>query len=152
MERIIAMIHLREIDESNWLDCIDLKHEDERFVGSPAFILADAYVSRHYMTAYAFYMGETIVGMTLLQNEPTNHEKGYAFTEFFIDDRHLRKGYGRQAVGFCLEKLRENGFAVAKVCVEEKNDICLAFCRSCGFTESRRTDWDSRYIDFSMIL
>ncbi|MCL1883236.1 MAG: GNAT family N-acetyltransferase [Defluviitaleaceae bacterium] len=147
------MILLQEIDEDNWLDCIELEHENRRFVESAVFNLADAYVSRHYMTAYGIYNECTIVGMVLVRNEPANYTKNYAFTEFFIADNYLRKGYGRKAVAALLAMLKnEKGFDVARICVDEENYIALKFFKKCGFIEESGACWDSRYIDFSIRL
>jgi len=147
------MITLRDIDDDNFNDCVDLALEDERFVGSATYVLAGAYACRHYMTTYGIYKDNEVIGMVQVRNKPANHEKGYAFSEIFIAKNHLRKGYGQQAVAVILKKLKhDNGFESARVCVDVENPISQNFFKKCGFTEVGKASWDDRYIDYSISL
>jgi RimJ/RimL family protein N-acetyltransferase len=139
------VLTIKEIDRSNWLECVDLKHDDHRFVGSAEFVLADAYVSRDYMTAYGIYAENTMVGVVLVRNKPEN--EAYAFSEFFIADDHLRKGYGREAVLLLLRKLKLDGFKKINICVDKENNIALKFFEKCGFSKIGAASWNENYLD-----
>jgi diamine N-acetyltransferase len=147
------MISLREIDYDNFIECVDLEHKDERFVGSAVFTLANAYVVRHHMTTYGIYKNDTMVGLVQIRDKPSEHGNVYGFSEMFIADNHLRKGYGSEAVTAILNKLKyEKGFNTVKICVDEENEIAMRLYKKCGFIEGKRADFDNRYIEFSINL
>jgi|GEM_PF-1771076 len=147
------MIHLHEIDYENFVECIGLEHKDERFVGSPLLTLASSYVSRHHMTTYGIYADETMVGMVQIRDKPSELGNIYAFSELFIADNHLRKGYGSAAVTVILDKLRrEKGLTQFTICVDDENEIARNMYKMCGFREDKRVDWDERYIEMVMDL
>jgi predicted acetyltransferase len=150
---MLPNITLRDIDDSNFYVCAELQHENERFVVSPTFFLAESYAWRHSMTTYAINHDDEVVGLVQLRNKPATHERNYAITEIFIADNHLRKGYGQQAVAVILHKLKhDNGFATAKVSVDKENHIGQAFFKKCGFTAGGESAWNDDYIDFSINL
>ena len=147
-------ITLRKIDDDNFFACVELKHADERFVASAVFTLADAYASRHYMTTYAIYHLEEVVGLVMVRKKPAYHNRNYSLTEIFIADNHLRKGYGRQAMAAILHKLKyDNGFTEAKVCCDNENTVAQAFFQQCGFTIIGPSPWNPEdYTDMSISL
>ena len=146
-------ITLRDINDDNFFACVELPHENERFVAAPVFVLADAYACRSYMTTYAIYCDEEPVGLVMVRNKPADHGKGYAFTEIFIADNHLRKGYGRRAVAAVLHKLKhDNGFDTAKITVDMENHIAQNLFKKCGFIAQGPSGWNEDYIDFAMSL
>jgi len=148
----VKIIILKEITEDNFYDCIELQ-QSCKFVESAVAIVADAYVTRNYMTPYALCHNDDVVGLVSVRNEPAEHTKNYAFTEFFIADNYRGQGHGRAAVMALLAKLKgENGFVSARICVDVENEDALAFFKKCGFTEDGIAPWNDRYIDLSYSL
>jgi hypothetical protein len=82
------MISLIEVDQSNFDECTELKRKSERFVGSAAHVLAEAYVHRRNSTAYGIYENDVAVGLVILRDRP-DAGQAYAFTNLFIAD-HIR--------------------------------------------------------------
>lgn len=89
------MITLREVDQYNFDDCMQLKRESSLFVGSAEYVLANAYIYRSDSTAYAIYDGQTVVGLVIVRDRP-EQGSAYSFTELFIADDYQRKGLGKQ--------------------------------------------------------
>ena len=104
------MISLRQIDSSNYRECIELSvaPDQQRFVASNLQSLADAYVWREAAEPYAVYSDDEMVGFALLFPladggdddaipEPGT-ERGYILVRLMIDDRFQGHGYGRAAL------------------------------------------------------
>ena len=49
-------------------------------------------------TAYAICDKDTIVGLVIVRDRPEADNRYYSFTELFVADDFLGKGYGNQAV------------------------------------------------------
>ena len=69
MEDFLNNIALRQIDESNFLDCfaLELAAGQEKFVSSPIRSLAQAYVYRNQCTPFGVFAGGRMVGYVMLQ-------------------------------------------------------------------------------------
>ena len=101
------MVELRDITESNYNDCLNLKVADNQrnFVASNTYSLAQAWV--FYDTAYPFaiYADDTMVGFIMMG---FCKPKGiYNIWRFMIDEHFQGKGYGKAALLLAVKYLKE---------------------------------------------
>ena len=98
----MTTITLRKIDETNFIDCFNLKlaENQEKFVSHPIRSLAQAYVYFHQCTPFGIYAGDTMVGYVMVIYDLDTGE--YNLWHLMIDCRYQRNGYGKQAVRLCL--------------------------------------------------
>ena len=91
------MIYFKEITRENFDDCLFLEvtEEQEDFVASTMFSLAEAYVFTEN-TPLAIYNDKEMVGFLMYELDPDDNE--YWLTRLLIDKKYQNKGYGRQAV------------------------------------------------------
>ncbi len=137
---------LKEVGADNFEEIVGLKRESVRFVGSPEYVLAEAYIYRSDSTAYGIYSGDEPVGLAVIRDRP---EDGYpySFTGLFIADGHQKKGLGQAAVEAILAKLRADGLRdEVEIQVHEKNEPALKIYRRCGFEEVRRAGWNPEFL------
>lgn len=136
------MVTLREVDAANFEEVVSMERESILYVGSPEYVLAEAYIYRDDSTAWAIYAGDTPVGLVILRDRP---EKGYpySFTDLIIADNHQRKGYGQAAVEAIMRKFREEGLRDdVEIQVRCQNEPALKIYRRCGFEETGRARWN----------
>ena len=112
------MIEFRQITFSNWNECINLKvtEEQENYVGSNLYSLAEAYVainSGESPVLYAIYTDDVMVGFLMyvhIDGEPeaTDYQihDHYFMLRLLIDKNHQGKGYGKQAVSKMIEEIK----------------------------------------------
>lgn len=144
--RGVFMIILREVDQYNFNDCIDLKRESNLFVGSAEYVLANAYIYRYDSTAYAIYDDQTVVGLVIICDRP-EQGRAYSFTELFIADDYQRKGLGQAAVEEIMRKLRsEKRSDIAEIQVHYTNEPAIKIYERCGFSEIERAKWNNDFI------
>ena len=64
----MSKIEIRRIDESNFIDCFNLKlkKEQERFVSHPIRSLAQAYVYRNQCQPFGIYKDDTVIGYVMV--------------------------------------------------------------------------------------
>ena len=140
------MITLREVDQYNFNDCIDLKRESNLFVGNAEYVLANAYIYRNDSTAYAIYDDQTVVGLVIIRDRP-EQGSAYSFTELFIADDYQRKGLGQAAVEMIMHKFRKDKHsAVAEIQVHCTNGPAIKIYERCGFSEIKRAEWNNDFI------
>jgi diamine N-acetyltransferase len=99
-------VTLREINADNWLAVLRLETlpEQNGFVASNAFSLAEAYVYYPGAIPLAIYNDDTLVGFTMYGLD--DDDGNYWIARLMIDRRHQRKGYGRAAMEQIVERLR----------------------------------------------
>ncbi|MBR6791260.1 MAG: GNAT family N-acetyltransferase [Oscillospiraceae bacterium] len=132
------MIRLDEINEDNWRLPLEVAENQKTFVAPPASILARAYAYRHSRSmAYVIYADDTPVGMAMYHDcDPLD---AFDFSQFFIDARYQRKGYGRTAVRAILELMKADGkYQKVVLCYIEGNDAARRLYESFGFRETDR--------------
>src|SRR5690554_1027440 len=89
------MIVLKDITFENLSECESLERKDTRYVGSPLWVIAEAYLHRDNTTAHAIYIDNTIVGLVCLIWDKKSE---YSFANLLIADNHQGLGYGKKAV------------------------------------------------------
>jgi len=87
----------------------------------------------------AIYHDEILVGYIMLQYDPAESSSS-GISEFFIDHRFQRRGYGRAALTLAIEWLKEHARAshIHLLC-ELENAPARALYFSAGFKNSGRT-------------
>ena len=138
-------IELKKIDESNFIACFNLKLKpgQEAFVSDPVRSLAQAYVYYHQCTPFGIYAGDKMVGYVMVIYDYDLEE--YDIWHMMIDKKYQHRGYGRAALGKCLEYISTKPFGasgrVALTC-NRKNAAALSLYMSMGFSETGAGDED----------
>lgn len=137
------MIRLEEINQSNWLQAVNLSVSDDQkgFLDSAKGIIARGYIYRDCRAkVWAIIEGETVVGLAMvrdLDEEPACYE----LQQFMIDRRYQNKGYGTAALSIIIDTLRaERKYSCIEVCVNKNDQPAIHVYVKAGFV-------DSGYID-----
>ena len=129
-------ISLRKIDESNFLDCFQLKLApgQEAYVSHPIRSLAQAYVYYSQCTPFGIYAGDKMVGYVMVIYD--YDEETYNIWHMMIDEAQQDKGYGKAAMQKVLEYIKTKPFGtsnrIALTCNTE-NAPALHLYTSLGF-------------------
>ena len=138
-------VTLKNIDESNFIDCFNLKlgEGQEKFVSHPIRSLAQAYVYYHQCTPFGIYAGDRMVGYVMVIYD--YDEETYNIWHLMIDRAERGKGYGTAALHRVLEYILTKPFGqsshVLLTCSPENRRAYDLYHRL-GFTESGRRDED----------
>lgn len=134
------MIHLVDIDGSNWRVPLKVSKEQEQYVANSTTILARAYAYRDSGShALLVYEDETPVGMVLYHGEESMG--AYVFSELFVDEHFQGKGYGKAATKLVLENMKKDGkYNRVILCYIEGNDAAQKLYESFGFVETERDE------------
>lgn len=146
-ERVTGrMVELREVDRTNFNDCTALERKSNLYVGDAVYILAQAYIYRQSSTAYAICDNDTIVGLVILLDRPEADDKYYSFTELFVADDFLGKGYGNQAVEAIIRKFRAEGLRKqVEIQVHHSNQIAKKIYEKLRFVKVGTAKWDEGF-------
>lgn len=139
------MIELHPVTPDNWRLGLKVSAEQERFVASPAVLLARAYAYReHGGRAFVIYDDETPVGMALYYYYFDEDGRGaYDFSQLFIAERYQGRGFGTKAAEMILDLMREDGrFDTVTLCYIEGNDEARRMYEKLGFTHTGEADGD----------
>ena len=92
------MIKLKEITADNLEDVLKLKvsKNQENFVSTTAYSLAQAYVYRGNAYPFAIYADDTLVGFIMFGFYELRNQ--YTLWKFLIDEKYQNKGYGKIAL------------------------------------------------------
>lgn len=129
------MIELREINENNYEQCFELDAgvENENFVDTVIYSLAEAWVYRKDTEAFAIYENNTMVGFVSLYVGENN----FQIINFLIDAAYQKKGLGTEAAKMCIRFLqREYHAGIISVPVETENISAQKFWHRLGFAVS----------------
>ena len=139
----MKQVQLLPIDDENRLgDCENLRRKSKRYVGNAMWLIGLAYVNRGVVTAYGIYDGDTLVGLTLL-NETTCCKIG----EMMIGDKFQRRGYGAAAVRAVIERCRaQKKFPEISLVVHKSNEIAIHMYEKCGFARTGNAAWDENFL------
>ena len=141
----MSKIELRRIDESNFIDCFNLKlkKEQERFVSHPIRSLAQAYVYYKQCTPFGVVADGEMVGYGMVIYDYDIPE--YDVWHMMIDASRQGRGYGRAALQAVLDYIRTQPFGdsrrVALTCNHE-NAAALKLYREAGFQPTSVSDED----------
>jgi diamine N-acetyltransferase len=138
-------VTLRNIDESNFLECLKLKLAEgqEKYVSNPTRSLAQAYVYRRQCTPFGIYCGDVMVGYVLVLYD--YDEEAYNIWHFMIDSDLQGLGFGKAAVGKVLEYISTKPFGksgTVLLTVNPENTAADKLYRKFGFAPTGRSDGD----------
>lgn len=146
-------ISLQPIDESNFLDAFQLKlaPEQEAFVSNPVRSLAQAYVYRSQCQPFGIFALDRMVGYVMVIYDYDIPE--YDIWHMMIDRDFQGRGYGKAAMGKCLEYIRTKPFGssnrVALTCNRD-NSAARRLYEAFGFRPTGAEDEDE--IELALML
>ena len=128
------MVELREITKENYEEILSLQVSKEQrgFVPTVTEALAQAWVYRDTAYPFAVYANGEPVGFIMLGYYEEKEQ--YTVWKFLIDEKHQRKGYGKEALRAAIEWLQQT-FRVTEVflgCAHE-NHAAEKLYASVGF-------------------
>lgn len=102
------MIHFEEVNRDNWRLELKVLEEQKKYVSDSLSILARAYAYRDSRSkAFVIYEEQLPVGMVMYYD--CDELSAYNLSQFFIDYRYQRRGYGLKAVKKMLELMQADG-------------------------------------------
>ena len=127
------MIHLAPVTSENLDVCVRLKVEpnQQRFVATNVFSLAQAYVNPDTAHPYAIYNDEEMVGFAMLGID--DKIKEYEIWRFMIDSQFQGKGYGRAALVLLIDHMKSRGVHELYLDHAPDNDAAAHLYGSAGF-------------------
>ena len=136
------MICLEPIGPDNWREPLEVFEEQKRFVATPVGILARAYAYREQCSQARLILdGDTPVGMLMWHDYP--EEEQYVFSQFLIDRRHQRRGFGMEAARLALDEMRADGrFTKVCLCYIEGDEPARKLYERLGFVPTGEVDED----------
>ena len=101
------MIKLEEITADNVEDVLKLKvsKNQENFVSTPAYSLAQAYVYQNNAYPFTIYADDTLVGFIMFGFYESRNQ--YTLWKFLIDEKYQNKGYGKIALLLGIEYMKK---------------------------------------------
>ena len=125
------MIQLKTINPDNWRLGLKVRSDQKQFVSDADRILARAFAYRNQRSrAFVIYDDETPIGMALFYDI----EDAYNFSQFFIDERYQRKGFGYQAANLILRKMEQDGkYNKVILCYVEGDEAAKQLYLKLGF-------------------
>lgn len=128
------MIKLREITSTNFEEVLKLEvsKNQENFVSSTSYSLAQAYVYRKNAYPYAIYSDDMLVGFIMFGFYESRNQ--YTLWKFLIDKTHQNKGYGKNALLLGIKKMKEeHNIKEIYTGVSLGNEIAERLYKSIGF-------------------
>lgn len=146
-------ITLKRIDESNFIDCFNLKLAmgQEKYVSNPVRSLAQAYVYYNQCVPFDIYAEDTMVGYVMVIYD--YDEEVYNIWHMMIDRAFQKRGYGTSALQEVLKYIASKPFGSSKtilITCNPQNEVAYRLYRKLGFTETGRSDDDE--IELGMTL
>lgn len=126
------MIELREINEDNYEQCFGLnaRVENNDFVDSVVYSLAEAWVYYKDTKPFAIYQHDKMVGFVSMYVG----EENYQIINFLIDGDNQRQGLGTEAAKMCIRFLqKEYNARQISLPVETRNIAAQKFWSRLGF-------------------
>ena len=144
------MIHLESVTPDNWRLGLSVSKDQRRFVSDSSGILARAYAYRNDRSmAYIVYEDEVPVGMAMYHD--LDDWKAYDFSQFFIDHRYQRKGYGLKAARLILEEMKADGkYDRVVLCYIDGDDAAKSLYEKLGFHRTDDVDEDEITMEKSL--
>ena len=107
-------ITLKRIDESNFIDCFNLKLAmgQEKYVSNPVRSLAQAYVYYNQCVPFGIYAEDTMVGYVMVIYD--YDEEVYNIWHMMIDRAFQKRGYGTSALQEVLKYIASKPFGSSK--------------------------------------
>ena len=134
------MIHLVDIDPSNWRLDLKVAESQKKYVANSAVMMARAYAYREQRSrAFVIYDDETPVGMGMYHDCP--ELDAFDLSQLFIDERYQGCGYGRTATKKVLDAMKQDRkYSKVVLCYIEGNDAARKLYENFGFVEIDRDE------------
>ena len=134
------MIHLETITPDNWRLGLSVRDDQRHYVSGSSGILARAYAYRNDRSqAFVIYDDDVPVGMAMYHD--FDDWKAYDFSQFFIDQRYQRKGYGLKAAEIILEMMKADGkYDRVVLCYIDGDDAAKKLYEKLGFHHTGQVD------------
>ena len=134
------MLHLVEIDRYNYLSVLDLSVSPEQkdFVATNQYSLAQAYAQPECVP-FALYAENRPVGFAMYSLDKDDHQ--YWIYRLMIDQRYQGVGYGREAMGLLIDRIRglsDEDHNRIYISFEPENAVAKALYESLGFVPDGR--------------
>ena len=134
------MLHLVEIDRYNYLSVLDLSVSPEQkdFVATNQYSLAQAYAQPECVP-FALYAENRPVGFAMYSLDEDDHQ--YWIYRLMIDQRFQGVGYGREAMGLLIDRIRglsDEDHNRIYISFEPENAVAKALYESLGFVPDGR--------------
>lgn len=147
-------MEFREIDRSNYLDCMTLTIDEsqEGFVADNKQSLVEAAYETGLYTL-GIYHEETMVGFVLYDYDDSF--PGWSMSRFMIGKQFQKKGYGKQAVLAFLDyfKKKHNADKIY-ISVSLENTVARKMYTSIGFEELKEIEYtflDMHFREMQMV-
>ena len=148
-------MELRKVDDSNLWKIVNLgvRKNQKQFVATNTERILEAYTtitSGGVALPFGLYEGKELVGFVMFgfdgyeEGDPEYIKGCYGIWRFMIDENFQGKGYGRKAMGACLEYIRTFPCGGAECCwlsYEPENEIAKKLYDSIGFQETGDVAW-----------
>lgn len=136
------MIRLVTITPDNWRLGLSVREDQYDYVSDSSGILARAYAYRDNRSqAFVIYDDNVPVGMAMYHD--LDDWKAYDFSQFFIDHRYQRKGYGLKAAEMILEKMKADGkYDRVVLCYINGDEAAKNLYEKLGFNHTGQVDDD----------
>lgn len=136
------MIRLVTITPDNWRLGLSVREDQYDYVSDSSGILARAYAYRDNRSqAFVIYDDNVPVGMAMYHD--LDDWKAYDFSQFFIDHRYQRKGYGLKAAEMILEKMKADGkYDRVVLCYINGDEAAKNLYEKLGFNHTGQADDD----------
>ena len=136
-------LKLRKIDESNFIECFNLRLAEgqDRFVSHPIRSLAQAYVYYNQCTPFGIYSNDTIVGYVMVIYD--YDEETYNIWHMMIDEKYQGKGYGSIAIKLCIDYIKSKPFGSSNDVIltcNIDNSIAIHIYEKIGFKDTGERD------------
>ncbi len=141
----MSRVVLKKIDESNFIDCFNLKlaKEQEKYVSNPIRSLAQAYVYYSQCVPFGIYAEDKMVGYVMVIYD--YDEKVYNIWHMMIDKDFQGNGYGKAAMQEVLRYISSKPFGPSQtvlITCNPENKIAYNLYQQIGFSETGRSDDD----------
>ena len=136
------MIRLVTITPDNWRLGLSVREDKYDYVSDSSGILARTYAYRDNRSqAFVIYDDNVPVGMAMYHD--LDDWKAYDFSQFFIDHRYQRKGYGLKAAEMILEKMKADGkYDRVVLCYINGDEAAKNLYEKLGFHHTGQADED----------
>ena len=128
------MIKLKQITKDNFEDVLKLKvkKNQENFVSTTVYSLAQAYVYQENAYPFAIYADDTLVGFIMFGFYELRNQ--YTLWKFLIDEKYQNKGYGKIALLLGIEYMKkQHGIKEMYTGVAIDNNVAEHLYQSIGF-------------------
>jgi len=136
------MIQLREINEDNFRECVNLKVNDNQtnFVATNVMSLAQAWLHYSIARPFAIYSDDVMVGFLMLDYSEAEKECG--IWRFMIDEKYQNRGFGKEAMRVILDYIKSNPvFESVNLSYEPENVVADKLYRGFGFSPTGEIDY-----------